>query len=155
MRTVTISCDRCGKVIEGYPVKIVSEYVDRETGDIWPDNEKVIPEWAEKTLDKEFCVDCVQKIVRYALGGMKENPDFKKAVEDMVNDSVKKKDREEEADREADKKEKPAGRQKLDAGKIMALTKAGWNAQKIAEEMGVNAQAIYDVRYRLKKEGKL
>lgn len=155
MRTVTISCDRCGKVIEGYPVCIMPEYIDRETGGIRPDDEEKIPDWAEEMLDKDFCEECTKKIVRYAIGGMKENPDFKKAVDEMVNGSVKKKDQEEEADREADPKEKPAGRQKLDAGKIMALTKAGWNAQKIAEEMGVNAQAIYDVRYRLKKEGKL
>ena len=85
MRTVVISCDRCGKEIKGYPVKIVTEYVDRQTGDIWPDNDERLPEWAEKTLDKDFCEDCTRKIVRFALGGLKENQDFKKAVDEMVN----------------------------------------------------------------------
>lgn len=78
MRTITISCDRCGGVIEGYPVKILPEYVDRENGDIWPDNDEHLPEWAERILDKDFCEDCTGKIVRFALGGMKENPEFKR-----------------------------------------------------------------------------
>lgn len=40
-------------------------------------------------------------------------------------------------------------------GKVMALTKAGWSASKIADELGISAQGVYDARYRLKKEGKL
>lgn len=85
MRTVVISCDRCGKEIKGYPVKIVPEYVDRETGEPWPDSDGQFPEWAEKIMDKDFCEDCARKIVRFAIGGLKENPEFKKAVDEMVD----------------------------------------------------------------------
>lgn len=52
------------------------------------------------------------------------------------------------------KKEK-SGRNKIDKGKVMALTKAGWSAAQIADEMGIEIQAVYDARYRLKKEGNL
>lgn len=61
-------------------------------------------------------------------------------LEEMVKDAVP---------------EEKKGRSKIDAGKVMALTKAGWSAAKIADEMGLNTQAVYDTRYRLKKEGKL
>lgn len=84
MRTIMISCDRCGKEITGYPVKITPEHVGRENEELQPDNGEQLPEWAEKILDKDFCAKCTEKIVRYALGGMKENPEFKKAVEEMV-----------------------------------------------------------------------
>lgn len=84
MRTITISCDRCGRVIEGYPVKIIPEYVDRESGDIWPDNDEHLPEWAERILDKDFCEDCTKKIVSFAMRSTMENPEFKKAVDEMI-----------------------------------------------------------------------
>lgn len=181
MRTVVISCDRCGKEIKGYPVKIVTEYVDRETGDILPDNDERLPEWAEKTLDKDFCEDCTRKIVRFALGGLKENPEFKKAVDDMVNsDTPPNRGKDDQVSgisgnekRNSDMEpvnmaqidcleemvkdihpEKKV-RNRIDHGKVMALTKAGWSAAQIADEMGLNVQAVYDARCRLKKEGKL
>lgn len=47
------------------------------------------------------------------------------------------------------------GRNRIDHGKVMALTKTGWSAAQIADEMGLNVQAVYDARCRLKKEGKL
>ncbi len=167
MRIQKIVCDRCGKEIAGNPVQIMPGYVDRKTGDLWPDNNNPLPDWAEKILGKDFCVECTEKIVRYANGRLKVNPEFEQAVEEMVSNGTQKKketvesvsmvqiDGSEEIVKDALPKEKPAGRQKLDTGKILALTKAGWSVKKIADEMGVNTQAIYDARYRLKKEGKL
>ncbi|MBD5456192.1 MAG: hypothetical protein HDR23_06930 [Lachnospiraceae bacterium] len=84
MRTTVILCDRCGKEIAGNPVKIIAECVDRENADLGPDNGEKFPEGAEGLSDKDFCENCAGKIVRCALGGMKENPEFKKAVEEMV-----------------------------------------------------------------------
>lgn len=88
MRTVIISCDGCGREIKGYPVKIMPEYVDRETGDLWPNNEEQLPEWAKQIMDRDFCEECTKRIVRFAFGGIKENPDFKKAVDEMVEGST-------------------------------------------------------------------
>ena len=157
MRTVVIKCDRCGKVIEGYPVSIAAQYIDRDSGDFWPDNGEKLPDWAEKITGRDFCEKCTDKIVRYALGGMKENEEFAKAVEDMVNSTPPDKPEKNEgamADSHHDKEEKPE-RAKIDTCKVMALTKAGWSAAKIAEEIGIGVQAVYDARYRLKKEGNL
>ena len=84
MRTVVISCDRCGKEITGYPVRIISEYVDRESGELWLGQDEKLPDLSEKIRDRDFCEKCTGKILRYAMGGMKENEEFAKTVEDMV-----------------------------------------------------------------------
>lgn len=85
MRIQKIVCDRCGKEITGYPVEIFPQFVDRETGhETWPDNDDPLPDWAEKMEDREFCVECTKKIVRYALGGLKENSEFEQAVQEMI-----------------------------------------------------------------------
>lgn len=158
MRTIVISCDRCGKEIKGYPIKIVPEYTGRENDDILPDD-LPFPDGVEKILAKEFCEHCAKKITRYALTGLKENPEFEKAVEEMVEDaafppmkSLEKEDRSPDAGTVTEEK---SGRKKIDMGKVMALTKAGWSAAKITDETGISVQGVYDARYRLKKEGKL
>lgn len=158
MRTVVISCDRCGKVIEGYPVNIAAEYVDRDSGDFWPDSVEKRPDFSQKIAGRDFCEKCTEKIVRYALGGMKENEEFAKAVEDMVKNAPPdepEKDAENNTPGSRSGKEKKSERAKIDTGKVMALTKAGWSAAQIADEMGIGVQAVYDARYRLKKEGNL
>lgn len=40
---------------------------------------------------------------------------------------------------------KKPGKKRVDAGKVLALKKAGWNAKRIAEDMGVSLQAVYKV----------
>ncbi len=40
----------------------------------------------------------------------------------------------------------------MDAGKVMALHRAGWDNGKIADEMGVTKRKIYQcIRYQIKK----
>lgn len=142
MRTTIIKCDKCGSVIEGYPVKIVAQCVDRETGDIWSDEDKPLPSWAEQIEGKDFCENCTKEIVGYALG---ENDKQSEETIDMAQI-----DRLEEMVKGAEQKET-----KIDHGKIMALTKAGWPAAQIADEMGLSIQAVYNSRHKLKKEGRL
>ena len=85
MRIQKIVCDRCGKEITGYPVEIFPRYVDRECGEeSWPDRDDPLPDWAEKMRNTEFCERCTEKIVRFALGGLKENPEFEQAVQEMI-----------------------------------------------------------------------
>ena len=166
MRTTIINCDRCGSVIEGHPVKIIPEHACWDSGDLWPDECKEENlAYEQEMINKDFCRECVKKILRYADGGMKPNPEFEHAVQEMVEGvtpptkkpdnaiDMAQLDRLEEIVKEAEEPKK--GRQRIDTGKIMALTKAGWPAIKIAEEMGINTQAVYDARCRLKKEGKL
>lgn len=68
MRQIRILCDRCGREVEGYPVKIIPELTDRDNDELIPENVQS-PEWVEKIQDKDFCEACTEKIVRYALGG--------------------------------------------------------------------------------------
>lgn len=142
MRTTIIKCDRCGSVIEGYPVKIIAQHIDRETGDIWPAENEHLPSWAEQIEGKDFCESCTKEIVGYALG---ENDKQPEETIDMAQI-----DRLEEMVKGAEQKET-----KIDHGKIMALTKAGWPAAQIADEMGLSIQAVYNSRHKLKKEGRL
>ncbi len=43
-------------------------------------------------------------------------------------------------------------REKIDAGKVMALKNAGWSNKDIAEELRVDSQAIANTIYKKKKE---
>lgn len=155
MRQIRILCDRCGREVEGYPVKIIPELTDRDNDKLIPENVQS-PEWVEKIQDKDFCEACTEKIVRYALGGMKKNPEFEEAVKDMMESTASGSDRKKmKTVSAADGEDGKSGKSKIDTGKIMALTKAGWSAAQIADEMKINSQAVYDARYRMKKEGRL
>lgn len=37
------------------------------------------------------------------------------------------------------------GKKRVDAGKVMALKEAGWNARRIADDMGISLQSVYKV----------
>ena len=54
-----------------------------------------------------------------------------------------------EATKEEEPKEEKPKRKRIDQGKVLALAKAGWSAQKIADEMGCSVPAVYNA---LKKE---
>ncbi len=153
MRQVRMLCDRCGGEIEGYPVKIIPELAGRDNDELLPENGQH-PEWVEKMQDKDFCEACTEKIVRYALGGMKKNSEFEEAVKDMMESAVSGSSKEEK-ESDTDGEDGKSGKSKIDTGKVMALTKAGWSAAQIADEMKINTQAVYDARYRMKKEGRL
>lgn len=53
------------------------------------------------------------------------------------------------ATKEEEPKEEKPKRKRIDQGKVLALAKAGWSAQKIADEMSCSVQAVYNA---LKKE---
>lgn len=42
---------------------------------------------------------------------------------------------------------------RIDYGKIMALTNAGWTAKQIADEMDMSVDAVYVARNKTKKKG--
>lgn len=55
-------------------------------------------------------------------------------------------------DADGNEKPPPKKRQRLDAGKIMALHRAGWDNAKIADEMGADERQIYQcIRYQNNK----
>lgn len=68
MRKTVINCDRCGHEIEGDPYKIITEQVDKESGD-WLDPE------AEEQLDgikdipkMDFCKNCMETLIEIIRG---------------------------------------------------------------------------------------
>lgn len=66
MRKLTIRCDRCGSEIPGDPYKIITEQVNKETGDWTSDPE---PELTE--LQKlDFCQKCTKDIIRQIKGSL-------------------------------------------------------------------------------------
>lgn len=132
-------CDKCGKEIEGAPCVV------RFTSSVL-------------TSSNDFCEEC------YALAAAalecwmsEEEPEV---VEEYVTETL-----EEEEEEEPEKEEEPEEeeeqpeplskarkeRKEIDRGKIMALTRAGWDARKIADEMGCTQQTVYQVRWLAKK----
>lgn len=85
------------------------------------ETEDLISPLNQTAEDKHFCIDCTM-LVMEAMEPPKEEPNEKK--EQNI------------------KKNKP-----LDAGKVMALHQAGWDNDKIADEMGVTARQIYQCIY--------
>lgn len=125
-------CDKCGKEIEGAPCVI------RFTSSILESS-------------NDFCEEC------YALAAAalecwmcEEEPELEEEEPEKETEEEKEEPEEEEEQPE------PLGevvkkRKELDRGKIMALTRAGWDARKIADEMGCTQQTVYQVRYLAKK----
>lgn len=56
-----------------------------------------------------------------------------------------------EPKKETQPKEKPK-RKTFDMGKLKALTEGGWSAAKIADEMGVSEQTVYNKLKLLKEQ---
>lgn len=78
------------------------------------DGKKCIAQPYEAEMEREYCDSCLTDILDY----MHKKPGSK------------------------GKNSKPAARQKLDIGKVLALKKAGWSNAKIADELGVSAATV-------------
>lgn len=81
-KEIIFRCNRCGKVIEGDQIyRLNSEIIDKAT-----------EEWQGQLFDSrlnqdtDFCLDCIKIITNFALRkpGMTINPDFEKAIQDMI-----------------------------------------------------------------------
>lgn len=61
---VKIICDRCGLEITGDPVKITPHFtqLNNEKPYDW-EKERIVPEWMQRMMDKEFCSECAQIIL--------------------------------------------------------------------------------------------
>lgn len=61
MRKTIIVCDRCGTEITGFPIRVIAEKVDRETGDFQEE-----PFDSDGHEDLDFCESCATKILAFA-----------------------------------------------------------------------------------------
>ena len=128
MKKICFVCDFCGKEITGEGTRLVT--VSFNNGSFTePDN----------TAEFHFCKKCNASLIA----------ELDKA------ESVSAKDKKSGA---KDKKKSPDESQgkRLDAGKVMALSKAGWSNEKIAEEMKVTEEQIYKcLWYQKNKQSKV
>lgn len=154
MRKLIISCDRCGTEITGEPISILPKY-SKVGSQVIPEGMNELPLWIERMQDKDFCRKCTEAIVNYALKRRELDEDnVQKKHQAEANKDYSDPERKGGKRPEVPMEEnKESGRSKLDIGKIMALTKAGWPAAQIADEMGISTQAVYDARWRSKNTG--
>ena len=62
MRKIVVTCDRCGREINGLPIRISTQYINRETGDIMPISAGRAP--YEESLENEiYCRICVASLL--------------------------------------------------------------------------------------------
>ncbi len=129
MKKISYICNRCGKEIRTEGARILPHFFDFATdgtlGEVEiPDN------------DVHFCMGCMKKVMEEILklpeagdgGDTEEGRDGK------------------------EKKTRPKKEKRLDAGKVMALHRAGWSNEQIAGEMGATERQVYQcIRYQNKK----
>jgi len=115
MRQIKIICDSCKKEITNDPTKIITEVVDRVSG------EKVTMSNPNPELnDKDFHLACAIKLIR----SMLKQPDLPTIP--------------------PEKKSICKTNKKIDAGKVLALHKAGWSVKDIASELSCSDQTVYN-----------
>ena len=122
MKKTTFYCDRCGKEITGVVNSLATVRFNVNVDDYADDMD------IERGAD--LCWDCYQVV--------------DEAVLHLVNDVRKAPEPEPKPEPKPAKVRKPAKRKPLDLGKIGALTRAGWSVKKIAEELGVSENTIYN-----------
>ena len=127
MKKICFVCDFCGEEITGEGTRLVT--VSFNNGSFTePDN----------TAEFHFCKKCNAALI----------------VELDKTESASAKDKKPTSGDKKKSPEKSSGR-RLDAGKVMALSKAGWSNEKIAEEMKVTEEQIYKcIYYQKNKQSK-
>lgn len=119
----------------------------------------------------DFCGKCMADVARYVTCA-EESPDRKsgevKALE-AVSQNGNTENRDGTEEKETRRSEKKAGKKtekktaavpkpqkqphrKMDYGKILALSNAGWDNAKIADEMGMTPQQVSNAKYVAKKK---
>ena len=126
MKKICFVCDFCGKEITGEGMRLIR--VSFEKGGAFTEQ--------ENADEFHFCKNA-------ALIAELDKAESAAIKSKKPTSGVKKKS-----------PEKSSGR-RLDAGKVMALSKAGWSNEKIAEEMKVTEEQIYKcLWYQKNKQSK-
>lgn len=143
-RITYVKCDRCGKQFipdAQHKVGWVGfNWRDPETDELTNHNPPEIE-------SMEFCEDCMADIAVFVKGLSVETeapPEVEIVVEELPTIKTPAKEPQKAAEPSEPKKPKknPPKAKGIDKGKIKALHDAGWNASKIADEMGVSPQTI-------------
>ena len=127
MKKICFVCDFCGKEITGEGTRLVT--VSFDNGSFTePDN----------ACEFHFCKKCNASLIAEL-----DKTEYVKTKNKALGVKDKKKSPEESSGK------------RLDAGKVMALSKAGWSNEKIAGEMKVTEEQIYKcLWYQKNKQSK-
>ena len=137
---IKILCDRCGRDIKEHGEDI--GYIIMGIN-VNPMKGAVLMQGDELNTDSHYCSDCMNEIKAFIqnhknTGLLSVNPP--KTVSEP-HETVSKPE-----------EPKRKGRKRIDIGKIMALKNAGWSNVGIADEMGMNPQAVASAIYQHKKK---
>lgn len=129
MKKIIYTCDKCGKEINGAPIKLVPASYDAY-GDVMEIESDDLGGKVLQLQRCDFCESCFSDICMQIL------PDQEELQEDEEG--------EEETPEALENKPKKGGKMTpLDTGKIKALFLAGWKAPQIAEELRCSEPAVY------------
>lgn len=148
MKKIVIICDRCGKEIKGYPMKLIAEYTQRVDEKV-PDRKEMpdpIRKYIQEDCERDYCEDCMQEILDFARRNMDiETYEEEKKSEDddkiasmamtMTESSLNKKIKRGQRDM------------------IEQFYAAGMSEQKISQNMGIERYVVRFIIDQLKKAG--
>ena len=132
---IRIICDRCGSCIETQkPGYISYNFRDGLNGSLTQDNE---------FENCHYCGSCMDEIRMFV---RKKREELSVAEDGSQNAEAA------EATEGTDRASKRTKRKSVDVGKIIALRNAGWSNRKIADEMGMQPQAVANAVCQYKKK---
>ncbi len=159
MRKVVYVCDRCGQEITQNPMLVLIDFAKRESNDrrgVQPVPEEIRRDM-QRTLGRDYCYECTRAIASQAMGNAADDPKFSAMMEenqrlqqeiDSLMQQIADAKRDQlaaQAESEAKKlKKRPERREKkeLDIGKAEALSRAGWDVEQIAADMGFKTEEV-------------
>ena len=128
MKKICFVCDFCGKEITGEGTRLVTVSFEKDGTFTEPDN----------ACEFQFCKKCTASLIAEL-----DNAEYVKTNNKALG-----------VENKAKSPDKSSGK-RLDAGKVMALSRAGWSNEKIAEEMKVTEEEIYKcIYYQKNKQSK-
>jgi hypothetical protein len=126
---VTYFCDRCGEPLESDRWKISPKSYDR-TG------KEMLNELLLQHVDRDYCERCAMEIMAVACAPIRRTEMVMATKEDVMPHPKEEKEKSEEKQKRKYSRRLENTRQ-LDDGRIYALRNAGWDWEKIREDLRV------------------
>lgn len=137
MKQTIYICDRCKEQIKGNPIRMVPMYIDRESGGLAqrPEGD---PNGYEGQMEKEYCQDCVGRILMFANGSLREKTKGNKGVDGKAGDL--KTNHQDVLLHKEEKSTAPA--QRGIAAQITALYREGRTMEEISAQLHVGLPTV-------------
>ncbi len=141
MRKIVITCDRCGKTIEGNPMKLSAEYTSRD--DDAPVTHSMPDAIKHGLIDdctRDYCERCIQEILEFAHINMAPQ----QYVEDKKTELVAK---------EEQKKPLTHILKRGQREMVEQFFARGMSEERIAKNMGLDLTTVHRVVDQIQKAG--